>query len=160
MSRDQTIDYETFRKSRVERFLDWRRSQIHAFEAWRRDAVDRITQRGWPDAEAEVVTCKAIRIADPYLAYRDAAPRLGGWGITFNYIVNGKTYAGVFNSRDEVPAGEKFSIRFNPQQPEQNNTIDSELGWLNDTVVRAYDVLLIVLLFALIVTGVFLKLRA
>ena len=115
-------------------------------------------QCGWSETEAEVVTCTLIRNRYTGLYSKSGSgPILSGWSVTFKYVVHGKTYDGVLVSREEVEVSGKFAIRYNPENPVENNTLESELGWFDGFAVAVYDAVLILLLASLIVAGVLLR---
>lgn len=155
MSRDSNIDYETFCKSREDRFRDWRNALAHRFRDWRRDALGRFTQRGWLQTEAEVTSCKPARRR--YYFSRYPAPRLDGWAVAFSYVVDGKTYDGLLLSKEEVKEHGRFIIRYNPHCPVENNTLETKLDLIDGFVIGAYDIFLVLFLLSLVVVGFFLK---
>ena len=83
--------------------------------------------------------------------YYDETQFLAGENlITFAYIVDGRTYSGILSSRVEVEKGDKFLIKVNPRNPEQNNSIDSESNWTVE-YTKLLDVFLILLFTVLFI---------
>lgn len=80
MSEAANADFETFKKTRSQKF---RESLNHI--------VRRFTHRGWVETEAAVRFCKLIRSSYPIQSRSGAMPP-GGYAVTFTYGVNGKTY--------------------------------------------------------------------
>lgn len=141
MTENRSVDFETFRKTRAQRFGDWRR-----------DLIGRISQRGWVEAEAEVTACKPVR--NRYRAVsRAPGGVMTGYAVTFTYAVNGKSYDGIVVCPDQVEKQDKFVIRYNPSHPEENNTFDSESDVLFPGLMKVYDVLLVLALVVLLVIG-------
>jgi hypothetical protein len=80
----------------------------------------------WVETKAEVTDCTYAR----FHAYIDAGgveDQLAHYAVGFAYEVNGTSYKGVLSSPVEVQPHDTFSIRYNPEQPEQNNSVASEL---------------------------------
>jgi hypothetical protein len=115
---------------------------------WFASSFDWILKRGWIEVEAEVQECitpAANSLIDS--AYYDGSELLAGENlVTFIYSVEGKTYTGILSSRDEVQKGDKFPIKCNPRNPEENNSIDSQSNWTVE-----YTAVLAVFLIALFV---------
>jgi len=111
--------------------------------------LTRLFHRGWVETEAEVCQCRPLRRS--YDVSRFASPRLGGYSVTFTYKVNGKSYDGILLSPVEVQEHDKFAIRYNPRQPEINNTFESEAGWVPYLNYVANGALLLIMLALLIV---------
>lgn len=149
---EREIDFDSFRKSRWQRLREWWQVRSHQLLFWGHDAGGRFRQRGWVEAEAEVISCTAVRRSRSYFprryGYRLSAPLLGGWIVEFKYSVDGKTYNGVTNSPCEVQQEDRFVVRYNPSRPEENNSLDSELSWFRGPIVAIYELLLALLLLA------------
>jgi hypothetical protein len=162
MSRRSINEYQPIRKPRLERFLDWRRKRIRAFETWRKDAIGRFTQRGWSEAEAEVVSCHASRTVRLWAGekYPAMTPTVGAWAVAFKYTANGKEYDGFSVSPVRVEKGDRFSLRYNPENPQENNTIDSETEPFNEGLFWVWDAFLLLVLLAFVAAGVFLKMKS
>jgi hypothetical protein len=47
--------------------------------------------------------------------------------VGFTYKVNGNTYSGVLSSPVQVEPGDTFALRYNPADPKENNSLESEL---------------------------------
>src|SRR6516162_7644469 len=75
-----------------QQFREWRQARAQRFSNWRKDVVGRFTQRGWIETQAEVTSCKPLRT---HYYSNQAYASLGGWAVTFNYYVDGKTYDGI-----------------------------------------------------------------
>jgi len=157
MSEERNIDYETFSKTRGQRFQEWRHGVAHRFREWRRDLVGRFTQRGWLETEAEVTSCKAVPARYSGYSWPSRGSCLSGWAVGFTYVVNGRSFDGILMARDEVERHKKFTIRYNPARPDENDTLATKLDWIDGAVIGVYDVLLAVLLGALIVAGIVLR---
>ena len=157
MNEDRDIDIATFRRSRLERFLDWRRKRAFGFREWRRDTIGRFTQRGWCETEAAVVSCTAIRHRFSYNTGRSQPLTLGAWAIDFTYVVGGKPYDGILSANDEVQPGDKFTIRYNPDCPDENDTLASKWDSLDGPILVIYDALLVLFFASLVVLGIVLK---
>lgn len=155
MNEDRDIDIATFRRSRLERFLDWRRKRAFGFRKWRRDTIGRFTQRGWCETEAAVVSCSAIR--QRFYTSREVPFSFGRWVISFTYIVGEKSYDGILSANDEVRPGDKFTIRYNPDCPDENDTLASKWDSLDGPILVIYDALLVLFFASLVVLGIVLK---
>jgi hypothetical protein len=93
------------------------------------DLIEQALHHDWPEVEAEVRDCRFVR------AIRGSGASVGQsayYAVGFTYQVNGITYQGVLSSPVEVQTHDKFSIRYNPEHPEENNSLASkcESGWL------------------------------
>ncbi|HXE08915.1 MAG TPA: DUF3592 domain-containing protein [Acidobacteriaceae bacterium] len=114
-------DLETLRRSRVARL-----------EADLHELASRLTHLHWPSTEAEVTDCRQIRFGRfgrHYLSNSlGEVPDLllSGYAVGFRYSVDGTSYGGTLNSLVEVEPGDRFEIRYNPQSPEENNSICSK----------------------------------
>lgn len=155
MSMEKNLDYDDFCKTRTERFCDWRLGIAHGFRGWRKDVVGRFTQRGWLEAEAEVTSC--IAVPQRHYYSRFGTTNLSGWAVGFTYVVNGKPYDGILVSRDKIEKHERFAIRYNPDQPAENDSLETKLDWIDGFVVGAYDLFLALVVVSLIAVGIFLN---
>jgi hypothetical protein len=81
---------------------------------------------------------------------------LGGWAVIFTYLVDGKTYDGILLSSEEVEEHGQFMIRYNPDCPTENNTLETKLDLIDGFVVGAYDIFLALILVSLMVGGLLL----
>ena len=86
----------------------------------------------WAETEAEITDCTFARQSYEI----DGAGMdtdLAHYVVTFTYSVNGTTYNGVLSSPVQVEPHDKFLLRYNPDKPEENNSIESELDrpWFN-----------------------------
>ena len=80
----------------------------------------------WAQTEAEVTDCTFVRQKYEF----DAAGMdtdLAHYVVAFTYKVGGTTYSGVLSSPVEVERGDTFSLRYNPADPKENNSLESEL---------------------------------
>jgi hypothetical protein len=80
----------------------------------------------WLETEAEVADCTYA----PIRAFVDGAgvdEQLAHYTVGFTYKVNGTTYNGVLSSPVEVEPHDTFALRYNPDRPEENNSLESEL---------------------------------
>jgi hypothetical protein len=103
--------------------------------------------RGWVEGDAEVIACSTP------VSWRFTATPLQGGGpiralpyvVTFRYVVKGKSYQGIINSKEKVKRGDLFTIRYNPRHPENNNTMDSETNWTY-TYTTIFSVVMLLLM--------------
>ena len=80
----------------------------------------------WLETEAEVTDCTFARQSYEI----DGAGMdtdLTHYVVTFTYKVNGTTYSGVLSSPVQVEPGDTFLLRYNPADPKENNSLESEL---------------------------------
>jgi hypothetical protein len=80
----------------------------------------------WTEVEAEITDCTYAR----FRAYVDGAgmeDQLAHYSVGFTYKVDGITYKGVLSSPVQVEPHDTFLLRYNPDHPEENNSIESEL---------------------------------
>lgn len=86
----------------------------------------------WLEVEAEVTDCAYAR-AGVYLSADGADEQLAHYAVGFKYMVNGATYKGELSSPVQVEPHDTFLLRYNPDQPEENNSLESELDrpWYN-----------------------------
>lgn len=117
--------------------------------------MGRFTQHDWLQTEAEVTSCKPARKRYYYSRY--SSPTLDGWAVGFCYLVKGKSYDGILLSKEEVKEQGRFMIRYNPERPDENNTLESKLDLVDGFVIGAYDIFIALILAALIVGGYFLE---
>lgn len=99
----------------------------------------------WPEVEAEVSDC---RFVPAIRGSRGSVGEAAYYAVGFRYKVKGTTYHGALSSPVEVQARDKFSLRYNPERPEENNSLLSECerGWFRD-----YTYIFGVLLFGFII---------
>jgi hypothetical protein len=104
--------------------------------------------QGWLETEAEVTSCKSFH--HPGNLRSGSSP--GFYGVCFTYKVDGISHEGATDSPVEMQRGDKFSIRYNPEHPEQNNSLESECErpWFQDWLYVSYAVVLGLLLCALV----------
>jgi hypothetical protein len=59
--------------------------------------------------------------------------QLAHYTVGFSYKVNGTTYDGVLSSPVQVEPHDTFLLRYNPDDPKENNSLASELDrpWYN-----------------------------
>jgi hypothetical protein len=80
----------------------------------------------WVETQAEVTDCTYARFS----ARLDGAgldDDLAHYAVGFSYQVGGTSYKGVLSSPVEVQPHDTFAIRYNPTDPQENNSIESEL---------------------------------
>jgi hypothetical protein len=87
----------------------------------------------WAEVEAEVTDCTYAR----FHAYIDGAgveDQIAHYSVGFTYKVNGVDYNGALSSPVQVEPHDTFQLRYNPDHPEENNSIESELDrpWFRD----------------------------
>jgi hypothetical protein len=153
MSEERDFDIESFRKTRSQKI----RENLQKFRERMTELVSFVTHRGWAETEAEVRSCKLLHYRTyAMLPSKSGSMPLSGYAVTFTYRVNGKTYDGITISPDEVQERDGFKIRYNPLHPEENNTLDSEISWI-DGFMKYYDVLLILAVLALVIAGIALR---
>jgi len=78
--------------------------------------------------------------------------RPGFYAVGFTYKVNGISYEGATNSPVAMQRGDRFSIRYDPEDPEENNSLESECErpWFKDYLYVSYAVLLGLMLYGLV----------
>jgi hypothetical protein len=145
MSDERDIDIETFRETRWQRF----RARLSDF-------IGRIFQRGWSETEAEVCTRTVIRTRRYQMTSKSGMTPIGGYAVTFKYVVDGKTFDGVAISPDEVQKHDRFVIRYNPRRPEENNSFDSATSW-TEGLQKYYFIFLLLVVLCLVVAGALLR---
>ena len=137
---DPTVDLETLRQSRIVRL-----------EADLHELASRLTHLHWPSTEAEVTDCRKMTFRHRYYSYRvpQQIPLLGGYAVGFRYSVDGRLYDGVLDSRVQVEPGDHFALRYNPDQPNENNSVcsdNSPSSILTPVITAILAILFIVLL--------------
>jgi Protein of unknown function (DUF3592) len=80
----------------------------------------------WVETEAEVTYC-AYAPVKAYASADGIDEQLAHYTVGFTYNVAGKTYDGVLSSPVEVEPHDTFAIRYNPDDPKENNSLASEL---------------------------------
>jgi hypothetical protein len=103
-------------------------------------------RHGWPETEAEVTSCRYIPAR--YGRFIHAAYYVVG----FTYMVDGTAYGGATTSSVEVECKDKFSVRYNPEHPEENNSLASmcDRAWFNDSIYIVGALFLGLLLYNLV----------
>jgi hypothetical protein len=136
---EEPTDIETLQKSRTERL-----------EAWLAELTSHLTHHGWQTTDAEVLECRRVRMprsyANPVLA-SGPQPILRGYVVTFSYAVDGRTYNGVLNSPVEVEPHDTFDLRYNPAQPDENNSLGSEGGLASTYAFMGAALVILMLVF-------------
>jgi len=104
----------------------------------------------WLETEAEVTDCTFARQSYEI----DGAGMdtdLAHYVVTFTYNVNGTTYTGVLSSPVQVEPHDKFALRYDPDHPEENNSIASELDrpWFKDYTYLVAALVIGVMLYGL-----------
>jgi Protein of unknown function (DUF3592) len=86
----------------------------------------------WLETEAEVTDCTYAR-ASAYLSADGVDQQLAHYTVGFTYKVDGTTYDGVLSSPVQVEPHDTFLLRYNPDRPAENNSLESELDrpWFN-----------------------------
>ncbi len=80
----------------------------------------------WLETEAEVTGCTFARQSYEI----DGAGMdtdLAHYVVSFTYNVDGASYNGVLSSPVQVEPGDQFALRYNPTDPKENNSLESEL---------------------------------
>lgn len=102
----------------------------------------------WLEAEAEVTDCTftSARFSIDGAGVEEEFPH---YDVGFAYKVNGAAYTGVLSSPVQVESHDTFIIRYNPDRPEQNNSLESELDrpWFRDytwLIVAVFIVLFLI----------------
>ena len=92
------------------------------------DLIENALHHDWLEVEAEVCDCRFIRATS---GSRSSVGEAAHYAVGFKYQVNGTTYQGVLSSPVEVQVHDKFFLRYNPDHPEENNSLASECdrGW-------------------------------
>jgi hypothetical protein len=148
LSGENDIDIETLRQSR------WARLCAPLSEFF-----SQLSHFHWPEAKAEVIDCTPVQPLSVgrsrFLPYGpsqfDGWETVGGYAVTFCYSVDGRSYKGLTKSSFEVQKHDMFPIRYNPRNPEENNTLDSTNS--RATLVTK----LLTLLLALLILFLFIK---
>ena len=79
----------------------------------------------WLQTEAEVTGCTFARQSYEF----DGAGMdtdLAHYVVSFTYNVNGTAYSGELSSPVQVEPGDTFALRYNPADPKENNSLESE----------------------------------
>ena len=97
------------------------------------DALRHDWPHHWPEVEAEVTDCTFVRFKS-YLDVYGVEDQLAHYAVGFRYEVNGIAHTGVLSSPVKVEPQDRFFVRYDPEHPEQNNSLASELDshWFND----------------------------
>ncbi len=79
----------------------------------------------WPQTQATIYSCgwEATPV-DGLLSRRFSGIASGHYVVVFSYEVGGNHYSGEFNSSNEWKEGSAFSIRYNPENPDENDRQD------------------------------------
>jgi hypothetical protein len=79
----------------------------------------------WPTTEATVYSCgwEGTPI-DGLLSRRFSGIFSGHYIVVFAYEVNRNHFSGEFNSSSEWKDGSKFPLRYNPENPDENDRED------------------------------------
>jgi hypothetical protein len=87
----------------------------------------------WLETEAEVTDCEYTRISYT-VSGAGIDDDLAHYAVGFTYNVNGTTYTGELSSPVQVERGDKFLLHYNPTDPKENNSLESELDrpWFKD----------------------------
>jgi hypothetical protein len=115
---------------------------INSFE----QALRKDLPHHWREAEAEITSCGRMHysqsIQPPYCA------------ASFTYMVDGVEYTDATNSPVEVQRGGKFMVRYNPEHPEENNSLVSECErpWFKVYLDLSYAVVIGLLLYGIVRT--------
>ncbi len=137
MGEVRNIDVENFRKSRSARL----REQLV-------DLACRFSHRGWIEADARIEICGAMEVLD--------FGSTGGHAVVLSYEVDGMRYEAEAISLVKAEKGEIVKIRYNPRNPEQNNSFGSETNWTSP-VFRIGTILMVLMLLGLLLAGVLLR---
>ena len=105
----------------------------------------------WLETEAEVTDCTFAR----FKAYIDGAgvdDDLAHYSVGFTYKVDGTTYSGVLSSPVQVESGDTFLLRYNPADPKENNSLESELDrpWFKEYTWLVGALIVAAMLFDLV----------
>src|SRR6185437_3712058 len=104
----------------------------------------------WPSTEAEVTECTSVRHPRYFgSGYYVDYPLQNRYVVSFSYSVDGKSYTGVLGSPVEVKPGDRFALRYNPDQPNENNSVcsdNSPSSILTPVITAILAILFIVLL--------------
>lgn len=103
-------------------------------------------ENGWKEVEATVSTCGG---QDHYNPGMGPASVQSDYLITFSYEVDGQWYSGEFNSASPRAEGSRFTILYDPNNPEHNNMsmTDAENRWTNIIVGIIGAIVVIVLIW-------------
>jgi hypothetical protein len=77
---------------------------------------------------------------------------LAHYVVTFTYRVNGTTYSGELSSPVQVEPGDTFLLRYNPADPKENNSLESELDrpWFKEYTWLVGALIVAAMLFGLV----------
>jgi hypothetical protein len=79
----------------------------------------------WPTTEATVYSCGWEGTPIDGMLSRKLSGAFSGHFVTvFSYEVNGNHYTGEFSASREWEEGSKFPLRYNPDNPDENNRND------------------------------------
>lgn len=91
-----------------------------------------MARTNWKETEATVFTCG---VQDHAASGKVYVPGTGpsDYLITFSYEIDGEWYSGEFNSNTPRERGEKFTLRYDPRHPENNDVslTDRQNLWTN-----------------------------
>jgi hypothetical protein len=90
----------------------------------------------WPQTEAEVTDCRRVHGDTRRWDGGGPDPQLPHYTVGFAYTVGGARYTGVLSSTVQVEPRDTFPIRYNPDHPDQNNSLASEID--HSVVFRDY----------------------
>jgi len=90
--------------------------------------LENAIHHGWPETEAEVTSCRYVRGSYG----KGGTPAY--YAVGFAYKVDGTIFVGATTSSVEVECHDKFSVRYNPEHPEENNSLASvcDRVWFNE----------------------------
>lgn len=119
-------------------------------------ALRRDLPHHWAETEAEVTDCTFARMR-ALIDGGGVDDELAHYAVGFSYRVGGKSYSGELSSPVEVERGDTFTIRYNPDRPEQNNSVASELDrpWFKDYMYVVGALILGLLLYGLFQQHIF-----
>jgi hypothetical protein len=80
----------------------------------------------WIATEATVTTCRYQSPGLSTLAFGFQTTQK--FRITFDYYAHGRLYSGEFQSPIAIPQNERFTITYNPLDPQQNSRASSASG--------------------------------
>ena len=102
------------------------RYNLHMSIASFEQALRKDLPHHWVETEAEVTDCTYARLST-YLGADGVEEQLAHYTVGFTYKVNGITYNGVLSSPVQVEPHDTFLLRYNPDNPAENNSLESEL---------------------------------
>jgi hypothetical protein len=80
----------------------------------------------WVETEAEVTDCTFVKTRW-YVDGSGVDEQIPHYTVGFTYNVSGTAYSGVLSSPVQVEPGDTFLLRYNPDDPKENNSLESEL---------------------------------